>query len=301
MTKRKSSSRDLFDIYHPELKEILSQDDNSVGRRGKVKPISPSQFKDRRELRNWWHTVLRSHGRYSTFAIFLMLPSDTEAIKYLAFHGNELDLISGENCLVMALSESGFSKNGSFEVEWSKLIEEQASAGYSINIAKLFGIDFTSFPCLLIFEDIRSPEHAMIDLRGIKIEEIKLKMRHVFSIINNAVEKNESPIHSLKNQTNFDITLSTFLVSEQENITNYKKLFKTVMQALIDVMSSQSNNSDAKMQALIDAISSQPNHVVINNELINGDKITTGDIIDSPGAAIGRKASSKVNQESKED
>ncbi len=37
---------------------------------------------DRHSVREWWHEILRNHGHYSCYAIFLTLPSDTEALRY---------------------------------------------------------------------------------------------------------------------------------------------------------------------------------------------------------------------------
>ncbi|MEK6575574.1 MAG: hypothetical protein AABZ58_14795, partial [Chloroflexota bacterium] len=56
-------------------------------------------------LRRWWHEIQRLGGRYSCYAIFLVLPSDREAIRYLHEFGKELDLISGEDCLVVEFDD----------------------------------------------------------------------------------------------------------------------------------------------------------------------------------------------------
>ena len=70
------------------------------------------QKNDHRSVREWWHDVLRNYGYYSCYAIFLALPSDKEIIRYLTDYGRELDLISGENCLVIALSKTDFRRSG---------------------------------------------------------------------------------------------------------------------------------------------------------------------------------------------
>src|ERR1051325_2501992 len=46
-----------------------------------------------------WHYILKSHGKYSCYAVFLLLPSDVEAIRYFKEFGKELDMISGKECL----------------------------------------------------------------------------------------------------------------------------------------------------------------------------------------------------------
>jgi len=45
-------------------------------------------------LREWWHHVIRDYGKYSSYAMFLLLPSDKEAIQYLTEYDKELSLIS---------------------------------------------------------------------------------------------------------------------------------------------------------------------------------------------------------------
>jgi len=147
---------------------------------GSVQP--PSDFKDKLALREWWHSILRDYGRYSCYAIFLALPSDKEIIRYLIDFGNEIDIISGEDCLVIALGKSEFRRSGFdekiqqpsiperfsnfLEEMWSAAIKEQVSKGYSVKVAQLFNIEITKFPCLLIFQDIRSSDHALITLKG---------------------------------------------------------------------------------------------------------------------------------------
>jgi hypothetical protein len=175
--------------------------------------IPPPNRQDKSALREWWHAILRNHGRYSCCAIFLVLPSDKETIRYLTDFGIELDLVSGENCLVIALSKDEFRRSGfdtaikkasvterisSFlEEMWNAAIREHVSDGYSVHVAQLFEIDLTDFPCLLVFQDIRSPKHVLITLKGMTAEEISEQMRSVFSIIRKAVADKENPVDAL--------------------------------------------------------------------------------------------------------
>ena len=70
-----------------------------------LKPIEtepPADFRERFALREWWHQIRRQSGRpYACCGMFLLLPSDQEAIRYLAEFGDEIDMISGEDCLVL--------------------------------------------------------------------------------------------------------------------------------------------------------------------------------------------------------
>jgi hypothetical protein len=168
---------------------------------------------NRRGLREWWHSILRNYDRYACYAIFLILPSDKEAIRYLTHFGQELQVISGRNCLVLALGKDEVGRVMSFYDRtrllresriskiighlWSVTIRKQVSEGYSIQVARLFEIDLTRFPCVLFFEDIRSREHAIVTLNGMSAEEIAKLMRFIFAMIDKAVADHKSPLDVL--------------------------------------------------------------------------------------------------------
>jgi hypothetical protein len=151
-------------------------------------------------LRKWWHNLLREHGKYSCCAFILLLPADIQAIKYLTEFGTELDLISGENCLVLAISEVQLMRFGFDENLWRMAINDQISNGQSIKIANLFNIKLTEFPCMVIFQDIRSPDHLIVSLQGMDAEEISQKTRSIFAIIQLANNNKVNPLIELKRQ-----------------------------------------------------------------------------------------------------
>lgn len=165
--------------------------------------------KDRSALREWWHEILRAHGRYSCYAIFLTLPSDVEALQYLTSYGNELNLIAGENCLVIVLSTTEFQRTGFDEGTWRKLVEEQTNDGHSVTVAQLFGIEFTKFPCLLLFQDVRSPEHVAITLTEMDAEQIATRMRLIFTVVQNAIRNKRKPLGELDKQQNIEFLKKT--------------------------------------------------------------------------------------------
>jgi hypothetical protein len=210
----------------------------------------PLDFHDRHSLREWWHNILREYKqRYSCFAIFLVLPSDKETIRYLTDFGNELDIISGEDCLVIAIGKSEFRRSGfdervqkpttseqisSFLDEmWNATIREQVSKGYSVKIAQLFSIEVDKFPCLLMFKDIRSSSHLIITLKGMTADEIANRMRSIFSIIHKASTNKIDPLEALAQNQNSE----TFRKAG-ENILNKvsgftEKTFETAIEAWI--------------------------------------------------------------------
>ncbi len=175
---------------------------------GIVKPIP---LKDRLSLRKWWHRILRAEGSFSCYALYLILPSDKETLHYLGSFGKELDTISGDDCLVMIVA--GFDARPfralsdipeilSQSAKWRKAVKTQALSGYSIELAEYFHVDIVKFPCMLIFRDIRSPEHIIVSLKGLSSDDVAKKMREIFSLIKQATSDGDDPIVKLERQRN---------------------------------------------------------------------------------------------------
>ena len=131
---------------------------------------------DLHSLREWWHIILRNYGKYPCYAIFLVLPSDKEATTFLEKFGQELDIISGRNCLILVLGSDFFFMDFSinpdhwiFQHFWVEAIKKHISQGESIQVAELFNIDMTKFPCVVFFNDIRSSKFALLSLQGLSL------------------------------------------------------------------------------------------------------------------------------------
>ena len=153
------------------------------------------------ELREWWHEILRNHGRFSCYAIFLILPSDNEATRYMTDFGRELDLISGNSCLIIALGRSEFKRIGfDKELRWSEAVKQQITEGYSLEVGKVFNINFSEFPCLIVFQNIRSQDYINISLKEMLAEEIAERLRLVFSIVHQATSNSQNSLIALENQ-----------------------------------------------------------------------------------------------------
>jgi hypothetical protein len=158
----------------------------------------PPTPRDSRSLRDWWHTVLREHGKYSCFAILLILPADEEAIRYAVDFGEELGSISGEDCLVLVLTDTQVKRSGFDEGLWRLTVSEQAKKGHSRTVAGLFDIGYDEFPCLVVFRDIRSPEHVLVKLKGMTTEEIIVQMRTLFTVVHKAASSEEDPLEAIE-------------------------------------------------------------------------------------------------------
>ena len=135
----------------------------------------------RTSVRAWWHKHLREHGRYPCYALILVFPSDAEAVKYLSEFGYELYLISGTSCLIVTLNETQFSVPAFDQTIWERAIDEHVSSGHSARVANLLDIGFDRFPCLVLFDDIRSSNHMIVTLKDMTAQEISEKLRAILS------------------------------------------------------------------------------------------------------------------------
>lgn len=87
------------------------------------------------DIRGWWHSVIRTYGKPSCCATFLILPSDKEAMRYLNEYGVETHLISGEDCLVIIITENSFIQHFNLtETVWTSQESRMATVeAYSAN------------------------------------------------------------------------------------------------------------------------------------------------------------------------
>jgi hypothetical protein len=230
-------TRKMLDAMRITVENVAEQIGSGETERSDYLAVAPVKgFPDpesKRELRYWWHEILRNYGRYSCFAILFMLPSDKEAIRYVTEFSRELHLISGMNCLVVGMGKTDVQHFNFDEKQWKVTIDEQISDGYSLNAAQLFEITFSEFPCFVIFRDIRSPEHIVVSLKGLLSEDISEKMRLVFSLINEANVKKVNPLEYLEHQRGSEKfrRAGVSIVSELRSFAG--KTFEAVMEATI--------------------------------------------------------------------
>jgi len=203
-----------------------------------AQPPLPEQ-PGRRILQQWWRDVVRNHGRYSCYAMLLVLPSDKEAIRYLTDFGKELDLISDRSCLLLALGNSQFRRSGFEEDAWKDLAK-QHSSGFSVQVANIFGVQFTDFPCLIVFGDIRQSEHVVITLAGKTAEQVVDQMRLVFSIIREATSIKHDPLKALERHQGIEAVKNTSRGIFSSVRSVFGKSFETAMEALIKAWISSS-------------------------------------------------------------
>lgn len=150
-----------------------------------------------RRRRRWWHSVLREHGKHACFGFFLALPSDRNVANYLKDHGEELHALVDGDCLLLTVTDLKFERPGADDPNWLAAIDDFVSRGHSVRLGRLFSVDYTDFPCLLLFENIDSEAHILIDLKRMGHEEIAEKLRETFSIVHRANSEGQSPIGEL--------------------------------------------------------------------------------------------------------
>jgi len=180
------------------------------GRFGVSGPLDPD---DRFALRNWWHELLRGYDRYYSYGIFLLLPGDQELIRYLTDFSQELNSLSGENCLVLAVGGTGLQRSNvdeifqeeemppaSSESIWQEVMRDQIRGGYSLKFAELFDVRYTDLPCLILFQKFQGADHLIVSLREMNTEEILLRMRSIFFTIQQAAVKAENPLTAVERQ-----------------------------------------------------------------------------------------------------
>jgi len=190
-------------------------------------------------LREWWHEILGNYGRYRCYAVVLALPGDIEATRYLTVFGRELEFISGQNCLVIALTKIGFRRYGFDDKILSIAMDEHISEGHSIQVANIFNVPFDEFPCMILFNDIRSPNHVKITLEGMTAEDIVQVMRSIFTYIQQAVSQNKDPLEFIETQRNSQVFVNKgkTIVSELRCFAG--KTFETAMEAWIKTVVQQ--------------------------------------------------------------
>lgn len=239
----------LLNVVAKKIRELMMEKVSKSANLA-IRAMPREQFPDKKDkplVREWWHSILSNYGRYSCYAFVLALPSDNQLIKYLIDFGRELDLISSENCLVIAFTQTDFRRSGIdttiqkgnrkmfgfVQQVWRYVVKDQTVTGYSVQIARFFNIGFEKFPCFVIFQDMRSPNHIVVDLKDMTTEEIAEKMRITFSIIQEAITENKNPLDALQARHTYDALQrkGKSIVNQLGSFAN--KTFEAAMEAWV--------------------------------------------------------------------
>jgi serine/threonine protein kinase len=83
---------------------------------------------------------------------------------------------------------------------WEYATNEQIEQGYSAAVARHLQIPFREFPCLVVFEDIRSPKRIVFSFKNKSINEISSEIRQIFTVIevSDTNHRRMSPLALLK-------------------------------------------------------------------------------------------------------
>jgi len=187
--------------------------------------IEDFDTRQRRQMKEWWDSLKDQHGEYPCFGVLLLLPGDEEAFQYIREYAREFDLLSGINCLVIVVgrfdrepipSSNDDDAKGILSKEermfmrkFSLVFEDYAYKGNSINVSKLFGKSFDEFTAFIVFRDILSPEHVLINLKGLVADDISATLRRVFSTIDDAISSGKDPLDLIEKRHARDIIQKT--------------------------------------------------------------------------------------------
>ena len=209
----------------------MVQKDFDLGKTGYVPPL------DLKQLRDWWHNILRKHDRYLCYAVFLAFSSDKAVLNYLMVSHDELDILSGENCLVLVFNDSGFLSMGPNQKLWDVILAEHFGKGYSAKFAEIFQVRYDAFPCLLLFDDVRSRKYVEVSLKGLNVDEISLVMRSTFTTINQAILASQNPLEALidtqKKLENQKTSKAVFQVIGQIADHTLKKSIEAIIETIV--------------------------------------------------------------------
>lgn len=159
----------------------------------------------REAIPSWWRQMRKRNDDFVCYAIFLTLPADHEAIKYMNDSWEELNMVSGNECMIMSFQNDSIraSQNSDFSIlndnrNWKKSIKNNAR--YSAIFAEIFKIELTEFPCLLLFKDLDSSEYALVSLKGMSSDEIAMRVRKIFAVVKKAAAESINPIIALNRE-----------------------------------------------------------------------------------------------------
>lgn len=189
----------------------------------------------RRAIQNWWREILATYDRYPCVATILALPSDKEAYRYLVEFGKELDLISGEDCLVILFGSSNLMSAQIDEDTLGKIVKEHINKGYSLRLAEQFNTEIDKFPCLIFFRDIRlSSEHILVTLKGLTPSEMNETVRELFSVIRKTASNGEDillALESHRSRKRFQ-RMGQTIIGQVSTLS--KRAYEIVVKALIE-------------------------------------------------------------------
>ena len=153
-------------------------------------------------LRDWWLGIKARSWEYQVYAFFLTLSSDKDALLYITEHIKELDAISGNDCLVLLLSQDVVYRHGlpadllDDDISASSLLPYD-NAGLSPSVARFLEIPLQRLPCMVLFKDIRSSERAIVSLKGMSVQDISYELRETFDIVRDAIKGKKDIVKAL--------------------------------------------------------------------------------------------------------
>jgi len=227
-------SRSLAMAVYLEQKsqKLLSIFDHSSATIAYTRP--PDSSTNMHSIEKWWDNIRGGSGQYSCYGIFLVLPSDITTIDYLISYIDELHVISGKNCLILLVSLEFL---GTYDTDakdlWKLVVGQYSVRGHSVQLGRIFDTGVDKFPCLILFEDIRTDKYITISLTDMSLEDIVKTMRIIFTVVDTSIRQKKSPIIVLEKTRAIEKfnNKGKFLVSQMQALVG--KTIETVLTAWI--------------------------------------------------------------------
>ncbi len=163
-----------------------------------LEPIEPPPSEPR-QLRAWWHEVIRKHGHYPCFALFVAFGADEQVDLYLMENAAELSRASGKHCLMIVHSNLGFVDLGPDMVLWHLVLTQQVRAAHAAVLAEVFDVSPDDFPCLLFFRQVPSPDRVVLPLKGLNQDGIAAAVHSALMTVTKASSRKKDPLVALLN------------------------------------------------------------------------------------------------------
>ncbi len=146
--------------------------------------------------------------KFPFYAMILYTDVDVSLASYVRTHYKDLNEVSGNSCLVFAIEKpqyddekisSDSSHKSAFKPEIPWNTGHPLDKVESYNIAKQFGLEFSSLPCIILFKDVHGDEIIYYKIEDSTHTEITKSFRNIFSLTQKYAN-DEKGFTNLKNE-----------------------------------------------------------------------------------------------------
>jgi hypothetical protein len=163
------------------------------------------------ELGIWW-ARFRHQYKYPLYCMVLATESDSNVASVIDKYRDELSKIAGDRCCFIYFRD----------LERAKLLKPFSFHEHAkgvMSFVQLVGIQFSSFPCLLFFENIIGDDYVTVGLENGSESDIVSHIREVFAFIYSRSEISLSAVKAFK----FSKHVGVARKSIGKNLTQFTK------------------------------------------------------------------------------